>query len=144
MGPQGVELWKRPSAGLLVNGKMKHLIIGIGHSDTKMPDSDNQDLEEKRRRLDECTAKFAETCKSRSYRTDEGFVFSMPDFDDPEVMQCFAEWDQAATAYYSAATFLKHATTYRYDPKLRKAIQARQAFELYLREKDHTKPETQT
>lgn len=82
-----------------------------------MTDLGSENLEVKRRKLLVCQAKLAELCRSRSYRTDEGYVCGMLALEDPEVMQWFRDWYRASTAYFSAATFLKRATTYRFDQK---------------------------
>jgi hypothetical protein len=72
----------------------------------------DQDLELKRQKMLDSQSKVKALVQARSYRTEEGTVLSMPDFNDSETSKVFREAMNDAHEYFSAATHLRHATTY--------------------------------
>jgi hypothetical protein len=72
-----------------------------------------QDLELKRQKMLASNSRVKALVQARSHHTEEGTVLSMPDFNDPEISKIFREAMNDAHDYFSAATYLRHATTYR-------------------------------
>lgn len=70
-------------------------------------------IEEKQRRMKESEARVRALI--RSYRTEQGTVFTLPDFNDPEVLKIHMIALEDAHRYFSAAKHLKQATTYRFN-----------------------------
>ena len=73
----------------------------------------DQDLERKRQKMLDSKSRVKALVQARSHRTEEGTVLSMPDFNDSEISKIFLEAMNDAHEYFSAATHLRHATTYR-------------------------------
>ena len=55
-------------------------------------------LEEKRRRMDESQAKVRASI--RRYRTEQGTIFQLPDFNDPEVLKLHMTAMEDAHSYF--------------------------------------------
>jgi hypothetical protein len=90
-----------------LNLRQKRQAIGKGLTMTE------QDLELKRQKMLASKARAQAIVQARSHRTEEGTVLSMPDFNDSEISKIFLQAMNDAHEYFSAATHLGHATTYR-------------------------------